>query len=125
MRQPGLLMRLSVKALTLLELMIASAILLIAICGLLFSFVSCILMNESNNNLVIAANDAQYVLEQIKALPYDSISAYSAPEFNNLNNEEITLSRSVGSAIADITVNVNWSERNRNKSFSLSTRIAK
>ena len=125
MRQPALLMRLSVKALTLLELMVASAILLIAICGLLVTFVSCILMNESNDNLVLAINDAQYVLEQIKALPYNSISVYSAPELNNLNNESITLGRTVGSAIANITVNVNWTERQRNKAVSLSTRIAK
>jgi hypothetical protein len=116
---------LSVTGLTLLELMITSAILLIAICGLLVTFASCILMNESNDNLVVAANDAQYVLEEIKALPYADIQDYSPPALDNLQGEAITLNKDIGTQITEVTVNVNWTERQRNKAVSLSTRIAK
>lgn len=115
----------SLTGFTLLELMIASAILLIAICGLLVTFVTCALMNESNNNLVVATNDAQYVLEEIKALGYSDISGYASPVFDNLEGEAITLNKDIGTQIAEVTVNVNWTERQRNKAISLSTRIAK
>ncbi|MFH0762370.1 MAG: prepilin-type N-terminal cleavage/methylation domain-containing protein [Candidatus Omnitrophota bacterium] len=118
-------MRFPDKGLTLLEVMITSAILLVAICGLLFTFISCIFMNESDNNLVVAAGDAQYVLEEVKALPYAEIAGYSAPEFNNLTGESVTLNKDIGAQIAEVTVNVNWTERQRNKALSLSTRIAK
>ena len=119
------MMKSSSKGVTLLELMISVAILLIVISGLFVTFVYCILMNESNNNLVKAANDAQYVLEQVKGLDYDSISTYSAPEFSNLPSETINLSRVPGSQITEVTVNVNWVERQRQRNFQLSTRIAR
>ncbi|MCM8795186.1 MAG: prepilin-type N-terminal cleavage/methylation domain-containing protein [Candidatus Omnitrophica bacterium] len=120
-------MKLSVKGFTLSELLLAVAILLIAICGLLFASVSCILMNESNNNLVIAVNDAQYVLEQIKGLAYADIDNYEPPDFDNLNNETITLDldKSDVTRIRTVTVNVSWQERGRQRSFSLPTRIAR
>jgi prepilin-type N-terminal cleavage/methylation domain-containing protein len=112
------------KGFNLVELMIASGILLIVLSGLMVTFVYGILLNESNNNLVIATNDAQYVLEQIKGLAYSAISSYPAPTFYNLNNETITLSRSIGTRIAEVTVDVSWTERQRQRSFRLSTRIA-
>jgi general secretion pathway protein I len=112
------------RAFTLLELMIAVAILLIAILSLLAAFINCILLNESNRNLVTATNDAQYVLEQIKSLAYSDIAAYTAPTFNNLTDELIALDRSIGSTIAEVTVDVSWTERQRNRSAQLSTRIA-
>lgn len=112
------------KAFTLSELMIATAILVVAIAGLLLLFIHCMFLNEANNNLVTAVNDAQYVLEQIKVLPYSSIAAYTPPSFNNLSQEAITISCSVGVSIAEVTVNVNWQERLKNRNFQLSTRIA-
>lgn len=113
------------RAFTLSELMLATAILVIAITGMLAAFVGCLLLNESNNNLVKATNDAQYVLEQVKGLAYDNINAYVSPAFNNLNSETITLNRAVGAKIAEVTVNVAWVERQKNRNFSLSTRIAR
>lgn len=116
-----------VRGFTLLELMVAVAILLIVITGLLTAFINCILLNESNNNLVKAANDAQYVLEQIKALAYTDISAYSYPTFNNLPSETITLTRpgSISDPLRTITVAVSWQERTQTRSFSLATYFAK
>lgn len=114
------------KGFTLLELMISSAILLVALSGLLSTFVYSLLINETSQNLVIAANDAQYVLEQIKSLSYNDIDAYSPPQFNNLEGETIpnpTVTQ-VRSGLKQITVNVNWTERNKARTFSLSTRIA-
>lgn len=116
---------LSLTGFTLLELLTAAAILVVVISGLLLTFVYCTVLNESNNNLVKATNDAQYVLEQIKGLPYEEISSYTPPVFGNLENESVTVSRTIGSTISEITVNVSWNERNGQKNFLLSTRIAK
>jgi prepilin-type N-terminal cleavage/methylation domain-containing protein len=112
---------------TLIELVIAIAILLIMVTALFVASINCILLNEMNNNAVTAANDAQYVLEQMKQLPYTQINNYSPPVFTNLHNETIpkpTVIDITGS-IKQVTVNVNWTERQRNRSFSLSTRFAR
>ena len=118
------------KGFSLIEVMVATAILLIILSGLLLAFVYCILLNQSNNNLVIAANDAQYVLEEIKGLAYSGISNFinnfNPSQFSNLNNEIITFPNpNIGTAIAEVTVDVSWIERQRQRNFQLSTRIAK
>jgi len=113
------------KGFTLLELMLGVAILLITICGLLFALVFCLLLNDTSNNLVIATNDAQYILEQIKALSYNDIPSYTPPNFNNLPAETITLVRNVQGNITTVTINVNWQERQNARSFLLSTYFAK
>ncbi len=120
-------MRLWDKGFTLLELMVAMAILLIAILGILGVFINSILLSEANTNLVMAVNDAQYVLEQIKGLSFQDIDSYEPPEFNNLNNEDIPKPtvNEITSRLKEVTVNVNWTQRNRNRNFQLSTRIAK
>ena len=115
---------------TLSELMLACAILLVAILGVLLVFIMGILMNESNNNLVTAVNDAQYVLEQVKSQPYSNItsfiSGFDSGQFANLENESITFPEDdVGASIANITVSVGWVERQRSRSFRLPTRIAR
>jgi prepilin-type N-terminal cleavage/methylation domain-containing protein len=112
------------RGFTLLELMVSVVILLMGIGGALLSFTYCFLLNESNNNLVTAVNDAQYVMEEIRQVAYANISNYTAPSFTNLNNESISLNRSLGTEIGEVTVNVNWEERQRQRSFSLSARFA-
>jgi len=113
------------KSFTLVEMLMATGILLLALGAILMAVVSCIVLNENNNSNVIAANDATYVLEQIKGLDYTNIAGYAAPVLTNLSGETITLTRNIGSSIAEVTVNVNWSERGRSKNFQLATRIAK
>jgi prepilin-type N-terminal cleavage/methylation domain-containing protein len=112
------------RGFTLLELMVAAGILVVAITGLLSGLINCILLNETNTSRVIAAGDAQYVLEQIKELPYDNITGYVPPSFNNLNGEDIDVDFVAGSGIVEVTVNVSWTERQLAMSFSLATRIA-
>lgn len=113
------------KAFTLIELMFAVAITLLVVTGASLSFVQLMFLADFSVNLTIAATDAQYILEQLKGLAYGDISSYTAPVFNNLPQEAITLTRSVGASLADITVAVSWQERNQARNFSLSTYIAK
>lgn len=117
------------KGFTLLELIVATGILLIVISGLLVTFVYCLLLNESNHNLVIAANDAQAVLEEIKGLAYDEIQGHVAGfdpgKFSSLDSETVSFSgSSFGAGITEVAVNIAWVERQRAKNFALSTRIA-
>jgi hypothetical protein len=105
--------------------MVAVAITLLVITGSVLSFVQLMFLADSSVNLTIAANDAQYILEQLKGIAYEAISSYSVPDLDNLIGEDITLSRSVGANLATLTVNISWLEKNQTKNFSLSTCIAK
>ena len=118
-------MKLSDKGFTLMELMIAAAILSIVISGLLSTFINCLLVNQANSNLITAANDAQYILEEMKGLAYSQLSSYTPLNLTNLKNENITLIKNINTSISTITVNVNWTERQSPRNFSLSTRIAR
>ena len=115
------------KGFTLTELILAVAITLLVITGSALSFVQLMFLADSSVNLTVAANDAQYILEQLKGVkPYEAIESYSAPQLKNIGpSESITLNRNVGVNLATLTVNVSWLERNQTKNFSLSTCIAK
>ena len=115
----------NIRGLTLVELMVAAVIFIVVIGGLFMSFVSCLLLNELNSNLIIAANDAQYILEEVKGLAYADIDSYSPLQFNNLPSENITFQEDGGSDIKEVRVIVGWTERQRPASFTLSTRIAR
>lgn len=120
---------------TLLELMVAMAIFVSVVTGLFVTFTACVFLNRSNSNLIIAANDAQYLLEEVKGFSYSDVtSAYlssnydcSSPEefcnLDNSNNENFTFSVT-GSDIKEVIVIVSWTERQGARSFTLSTRIA-
>lgn len=111
----------------LIELLVAVAIILIVLVGTLLAFVQLMLINESSRNMVIAANDAQYVLEQLKNEAYEDLSSYAPPTFNNLTSEPVTptLIWNIGANIAIVTVNISWQERQNERNFSLSTCFAK
>ncbi|MCF7908123.1 MAG: prepilin-type N-terminal cleavage/methylation domain-containing protein [Candidatus Omnitrophica bacterium] len=109
---------------TLLEVMIAAAIIMIVASGLIMAFVSCAFLNESSNNLVAAANDAQCVLEEIKTLSYGDIDVYSPPVFDNLIDENVTVQAAgTETSLTEVIANVSWSERQKTRYFELSTCI--
>ena len=116
----------SKAGLTLLEVMLTSGILLIAIVALLYTFVNCIFLNESNKEALTAANDAQYVLEQIKSLAFSQIESYTPPVFTNLEDENIPapVVTVISSRVKRVTVNVSWTDkRRRARSFALTTQF--
>lgn len=109
--------------------MFGVAILLVTIIAALSSTIGSVFLNESSRNLVTASNDAQYVLEQIKAQSFNDIPAYvsgfSSTKFNNLPQETVTFPGPVYTANLDtITVNIAWNERNAARTFSITTRFA-
>lgn len=115
------------RGFTFLEFIIVSGVLLVAIIGLLFTFINCTLLNDTNNEMVTAAGDAQYILEQMKSLAYDDIDSYTPPSFAHLLNETIPspIITQVSQDVKEVTVSVNWTDkRGRARTFSLTTRFA-
>ena len=117
------------KGFTLIELMFGVSILLVVIIASLSSVINSMLLGESSRNIVTASNDAEYVLEQIKAQSFSSISTYvsnfSSTKFNNLPDEQVTFPSPIYTANLDtIAVNISWSERNVTRTFSVTTRFA-
>jgi prepilin-type N-terminal cleavage/methylation domain-containing protein len=117
----------TIRGFTLAELLVAAAILALAVTGLLQLLIVCLLSNTANNNLAVAVNDAQYMLETVKGLPYSSVSACTFPAFSftNLADEQVSSPTCTNeNKMTKVTVGVTWKERNAPKSFQLSTRIA-
>jgi Tfp pilus assembly protein PilE len=114
-----------VKSITLVEIMVSLAIIVLVMSILLAAFVACTFLNESNSNLVIALNDAQYIMEEIAALPYDEVSSYVPQQFTNLNNEVISVTiNDISSRVKQVNTRVSWTERSqRQRETTLSTYV--
>ena len=121
--------KLSRKGFTLVEVITGFSMSLLIILAALLSFINCMFLNETSRNIVTAANDVQYVLEQIKAQSFSNIptyiSNYSSAQFNNLSDENISFPNPIyGSNLDTITVQVNYNERNTTKTLSITTYFA-
>lgn len=129
-------MKLSAKALTLAEMLLASAILAFTLAGLLMLWTRCILLNNANRNLAQAVSHAQYVLEGIRHSPFSGLLS----EINNGNwdwdsgrinsnglsvlDSEAIDTQASGSDPLQVIVSVTWLDRQqRSRSASLATLI--
>ena len=124
------------KALSLIELLLATIILILA-CGVSFVlFANCLILNEFNRERTIAASHAQYVLEEIKDAEFTNVANNgttlwdldSAEIVSNgleaLRNEAIDTEVS-GTDLLNINVTVGWEDRKgRAMSMNLETLIA-
>jgi len=121
-------MRSGSKGFSLIELMFGVVILLIVTIAALSTFINSMFLNESSRNLVTAANDAQYALEQIRAQDFNNIQTYISgynTTFTNLSGESITFPSPVYTSTLDtITAQITWNERNATRTFSITTRFA-
>lgn len=122
------------KAFTLSELLLATAILAFALCGILLAFVTCSFLNESNRNVTRATTHAQHVMEDIKNTTFNTIktkidngdwdwsgATITAEGLTPLNNEVIDTT-ATGTDLLDVVVTVNWQDRGlRNRTISIET----
>ena len=139
--------RKSLAGFTLSELLLATAILVIALSGLLALFINCIFLNESNRNLALATSHAQYILEEIRGTAFnqakDKITngdwnlsvegeegkrPQDAPyNLTALSNENITTSITTNETQFDplgVSVLVRWKDRGqRDRDTTLETLI--
>ncbi|PIQ88026.1 MAG: hypothetical protein COV73_01015 [Candidatus Omnitrophica bacterium CG11_big_fil_rev_8_21_14_0_20_43_6] len=122
-------MKLTRKGFSLIETMFSVFILLVIIIAAVLAITSATFLIGSSRNLVTASNDAQYILEQIKAQSFSDIPAYIASypteTFDNLPDEEISFPSPVYTSTLDtITVQMDWNERNAAQTYSITTRLA-
>ena len=120
---------------TLLELMIGSAVLVLALVGLIGAYIGCFSLNESARNLTVAMNDAQCTMEEIRDrnvtsnITQEDWAAWAAtdpPEgggCNTLDSESINVTYPSGTGIdpLEILITVNWTEKGRQRSAQLTT----
>lgn len=74
--------RSSLTGFTLVELMLAAAILAFALVGLLVVFINCIILNESNRNFILAYSASQARMEEIKSINFTNLSGLSGTPFS-------------------------------------------
>ncbi|MDD2752007.1 MAG: hypothetical protein PHN59_02640 [Candidatus Omnitrophica bacterium] len=125
------------KGFTLWELMLASAILIFALSGLLMLFSNCVLLNEANRNLSVAVNHAQYIMEGIRHLSFANIgpqvaagtwdwnlATLTAAGMSPLSNESIvsTTPNQAANPVS-VTVTVNWQDRGRARTVALNSQF--
>jgi len=115
--------------------MIASAVLVIALVGLIAAYVGCFRLNEGARDLTIAINDAQCVAEEIRDhnIPsnitqedWTSWAAQDPPNgggCNSLNSESVNVTYPSGTTAdpLEILITVNWTEKSRSRSTQLTT----
>ena len=115
---------LSLTGFTLAEVILAAAILVFALAGLLSLFISCMLLNESSRNRATAIAQAQYVMEEIKNTNFDNIETninagnwnWDETEIENeslpvLKSELITTTVPASGDPAEVLVEVEWQDR--------------
>jgi prepilin-type N-terminal cleavage/methylation domain-containing protein len=136
------------KGVTLVELLLAAAILSLASAVLFLLFGNCILLNEFNRNRSIALSHAQYVLEEIKNSNFTTLEAdindgdwdWNTNQLENIfdpgDNIEIIPLRSevidtnvndigVAAPLLDVVATVTWQSRGgENRVITLETLIA-
>jgi len=72
----------NIKGFTLLELLVGVAILVFVLCGLLYSLISCIILNETNRKFSLAYNAIQTKMEEIKNTDFSDLSVLDETSFN-------------------------------------------
>lgn len=126
------------RAFTLIELMIASSILVVALLGLLGVFTSSFGLIESGRNLTVALNHARCVMEELRDCNIPSFitvqdwAAWAQADApggggcNSLNNESVEVAYPSGTALSplEIIVTVNWTEKTRPRNVRLVTLLA-
>ncbi len=118
----------SKKGLTLLELVIGVAIFIVAIVSLLGAYMGALTMSEGSKNLNTAINDATRVVEEMRNIPFASITltdwtAWASNNGANTLENETTTTAYQGTDPLTVTVTVNWTEKGRQRNTSLVTAI--
>ena len=124
------------KALTLIEVLIALAVLVVAFSSIMLVFASCIALNDSSRNRTIATEHARYVMEDIKNTDFNivknngnslwnwSSSVLVGEGLTVLDSESVVTTVS-GTDLLDVVVTVNWQDRGgRAQSIAIETLIA-
>ena len=136
------------KGFTLVELLMAAAILAFAMSGILLMFINCAFLNQANRNNSIATIHAETAMEYIKSQTFSTIQNHlctsgvsPVPVTWSLDPATLNLSGLTSESInatttqtccsrspldwLDITVRVEWEAQNKTRSLELRTSISK
>lgn len=120
---------------TLLELLIGTAVLIVALVGLIAAYTGCFVLNENARNLTIAINDAQCVMEEMRDrnitsnIVQENWTTWAATDLpngggcNSLDNENIVVTYPSGTTVTPLRIlaTVNWTEKSRQRSVQTVT----
>lgn len=115
-------MKLSLKnGFSIVEVLIATVVLALAICGILSAYTTCLILISTSKNVSVATNAAQGVIEEIRSTPFTQI----IDDFNGMifTVNDVPSSRGVvyvtttapfGNAeLLGVTVSVCWRQGNK------------
>ncbi len=100
---------------TLVEIMVASAILILAVSGILTSYLRCMEFTETSRNMSRAVQAAQAQMELIRSTAFINIhSTYNAAGFpvSDLNGYGVSYVNNSAGDLLVVTVSVSWKQKN-------------
>lgn len=110
-------MRLWDRGFTLIEVMIATAILVTVLCGILATYIACFELITTSQNLTLAVNSAQKKIEEIRDYTFSGIFAdyngttFVVDEIAAGNSRGIVYVDNSDSDLLEITISVCWRQR--------------
>jgi len=109
-------LRLKRKGFTLLELMIASGILVIVLTGLLSAYISCLEMNETTKNSNLALGAVQEELENLRKAPFQTLNTtytfYATGTLANLSLGRVVIDNAANTSFYRVDAGMCWKQRN-------------
>lgn len=119
------------KGFTLIEVVVSTLIVAVAIVALLGTFLSGLILVESGRNMAVAAADARSVFEEMRRLSASGMGSVTTRNWTtwsrgsgltSLGNEAVAVGfRNPAADPVEATVTVSWSERNRNRAASFTS----
>ena len=116
------------KGMTLVEVLVATFVIVVAVVALMAGFLSGLLLVESGKNMAVAAADARAVFEEMRRLSASGLPSVAGRNWTTwsrnagltgLTNENVTVNfRNPAADPLEATVRVNWTQRDRNRSFT-------
>ena len=103
------------QGLTLVELLIAAVILIVAFTGVLLTYIKCVELSELSKNASIALSAAKNRLENIKNTPFNQIFAnYNNVSFNpvGLTGKGVSYVDNSNPDLLKVTISVSWRQSN-------------
>ena len=100
---------------TLTELLIAAVIFILALTGILVSYIKCLELNEQSKNFSMAMHALESRIEEIKNTPFAQIKAtYNNVTFTsaNLNGIGVSVVDDTNASLLKVTVTFCWKQRN-------------
>jgi prepilin-type N-terminal cleavage/methylation domain-containing protein len=101
---------------TLLELMIASGVLVVVLTGLLSAYISCLELNETTKNSNLALGAVQEELENLRKAPFQTLNTtytfYATGPLANLSLGRVVIDRTTNSSFYRVDAGMCWRQRN-------------